>query len=158
MNEGWDIKKGRNRREREGKREGRAGRRCGEVTVRPCLNVVASVGALPSVVEPTLSRTLCSVLVGISGAPTGPISRVSGWSSKSGPSRQGSGVSLVAVPTLRQSGLASSVRLQYVHRRRAHGFFPFSPSLPPSSSNPRSFHVASHEYIHDQSAYYVLRV
>ncbi|KMQ97233.1 hypothetical protein RF55_2444 [Lasius niger] len=32
------------------------------------LNVVAH----PSVVEPTLSRALCPVLVGISGAPTGP--------------------------------------------------------------------------------------
>lgn len=32
----------------------------------------ASVEALPSVVEPTLSRALCPVLVGISGAPTGP--------------------------------------------------------------------------------------
>lgn len=37
------------------------------------LNVVAHPsGPLPSVVEPTLSRALCPVLVGISGAPTGP--------------------------------------------------------------------------------------
>lgn len=49
--------------------------------------MVASVEALSSVVESTLSRALCPVLVGISGAPTGPIIRVSGWSSKSGPSR-----------------------------------------------------------------------
>lgn len=36
------------------------------------LNVVASVRSPASVVEPTLSRALCPVLVGISGAPTGP--------------------------------------------------------------------------------------
>lgn len=32
----------------------------------------ATVETLPLVVEPTLSRALCPVLVGISGAPTGP--------------------------------------------------------------------------------------
>lgn len=85
---GRGMKKGRDGRARKEKGKGKSGvsspfpppldERSGEVTVRPCLNVVASVGALPSVVEPTLSRALCPVLVGISGAPTGPISRVSG--------------------------------------------------------------------------------
>lgn len=76
------------RGEERGRQEGEEIRRGHGTTL---LNVVPSVRALPSsVVKPTLRRALCPVLVGISGAPTGPHQPCL-RSSKSGAQRQGNG-------------------------------------------------------------------
>lgn len=60
------------KREREASEEEEEERRTRRGHGTTLLNVVASVRSLASVVEPTLNRALCPVLVGISGAPTGP--------------------------------------------------------------------------------------
>lgn len=81
-----ETRRGRNaRRVRVGKtvdgraRRGAAAGRGGRKTRRGHDTTLLNVGSTPvrvlarSVVKPTLSRALCPVLVGISGAPTGPI-------------------------------------------------------------------------------------